>query len=106
MKIGDLIFFEVARAAQALAPRVAPSFLKLGHPDEIKATKISLGRRINTDFHEFLNNCTFTIKSVLAIDRNLSVYDTLYFALAEDHGAVVFTADLRLQKIAAQLRLQ
>jgi hypothetical protein len=25
----------------------------LGHPDEIKATKISLGRRINTDFHEF-----------------------------------------------------
>ncbi len=36
---------------------------------------------------------------------NLSVYDTLYLALAEEHGAVVFTADLGLQKIAAQLRL-
>lgn len=42
----------------------------------------------------------------LAIDRNLSVYDTLYLALAEEQGAVVFTADLRLQKIAAQLGLQ
>ncbi len=42
----------------------------------------------------------------LAIDCNLSVYDTLYLALAEEHGAVVFTADLRLQKITAQLRLQ
>jgi predicted nucleic acid-binding protein len=36
---------------------------------------------------------------------NLSVYDTLYLALAEEHGAVVFTADLGLQKIATQLRL-
>jgi len=42
----------------------------------------------------------------LAKDRSLTVYDTLYLALAEEHGAVVFTADLRLQKIAAQLRLQ
>ena len=42
----------------------------------------------------------------LAIDHKLSVYDTLYLALAEEHGAVVFTADLRLQKIAAQLHLQ
>jgi len=42
----------------------------------------------------------------LAIDLNFSVYDTLYLALAEEHGAVIFTADLRLQKIAAQLSLQ
>ena len=41
----------------------------------------------------------------LAMDRNLSVYDTLYLALAEEHGAVVFSADLKLQKIAAQMRL-
>ena len=41
----------------------------------------------------------------LAIDCNLSVYDTLYLALAEENGAVVFTADLRLQKSTAQLRL-
>jgi predicted nucleic acid-binding protein len=42
----------------------------------------------------------------LAIDCNLSVYDTLYLALAEEQGAVVFTADLRLQKMAALLGLQ
>jgi predicted nucleic acid-binding protein len=43
---------------------------------------------------------------VLEIDRNLSVYDTLYLALAEEHGAVVFSADLKLQKIAARSHLQ
>ena len=42
----------------------------------------------------------------LAIDHNLSVYDTLYLALAQEHGAIVFSADLRLQKIAAKLRLK
>jgi predicted nucleic acid-binding protein len=41
----------------------------------------------------------------LAIDRNLSVYDTLYLALAEERSAIVFTADLKLQKIAARLGL-
>ena len=42
----------------------------------------------------------------LAMDRNLSVYDTLYLALAEEQGAVLFTADQRLKKIAARLGLQ
>jgi predicted nucleic acid-binding protein len=42
----------------------------------------------------------------LAITRELSVYDTLYLALAEEHGAAVFTADRKLSKIAAQLGLQ
>ena len=42
----------------------------------------------------------------LAMDRNLSVYDTLFLALAEEQGAVLFTADQRLKKIAARLGLQ
>ena len=41
----------------------------------------------------------------LARDHNLTVYDTLYLALAQDHGAVIFSADNKLLKIATHLRL-
>ena len=41
----------------------------------------------------------------MAREHNLTVYDTLYLALAEDHGAVIFSADRKLLKTAAQLRL-
>ena len=41
----------------------------------------------------------------MAGEHNLTVYDTLYLALAEDHGAVIFSADRKLLKIAAQLQL-
>ena len=42
----------------------------------------------------------------LARAHNLTVYDTLYLALAEEHGAVIFTGDRRLLTIAARLQLQ
>ncbi len=41
----------------------------------------------------------------MAGEHNLTVYDTLYLALAEDHGAVIFSADRKLLKTAAQLQL-
>lgn len=41
----------------------------------------------------------------LARDHNLTVYDTLYLALAEDHGAVLFSADGKMLNTAAHLRL-
>jgi predicted nucleic acid-binding protein len=41
----------------------------------------------------------------LAREHNLTVYDTLYLALAEDDGAVIFSADRKLQITAAHLRL-
>ena len=41
----------------------------------------------------------------LAREYRLTVYDTLYLALAENHGAVIFTADRKLLKAAANLRL-
>ncbi len=41
----------------------------------------------------------------MALKYNLSVYDTLYLSLAEEHGAVVYTADLKLQKVAFKLKL-
>jgi predicted nucleic acid-binding protein len=41
----------------------------------------------------------------LARDYRLTVYDTLYLALAEEHGAVLFTSDSRLKKAAADLYL-
>jgi predicted nucleic acid-binding protein len=41
----------------------------------------------------------------LAGEHNLTVYDTLYLALAQDHGAVVFSADRKLLKTATDLRL-
>jgi predicted nucleic acid-binding protein len=42
----------------------------------------------------------------LALDHSVSIYDTLYLALAQEHGAIVFTSDLKLQKIAAKLILK
>ncbi len=41
----------------------------------------------------------------LAREHNLTVYDALYLALAEDHGAIMFSADRKLLKTAAHLRL-
>ena len=38
--------------------------------------------------------------------HNLSVYDTLYLALAEDHGAVIYSADHRLLTTATNLGLR
>ena len=42
----------------------------------------------------------------LARVHKLTVYDTLYLALAEEHGAVIFTGDRKLLSIAERLKLQ
>ena len=42
----------------------------------------------------------------LARVHKLTVYDTLYLALAEEHGAVIFTGDRKLLTIAERLKLQ
>ena len=42
----------------------------------------------------------------LARAHNLTMYDTLYLALAEEHGAVIFTGDRKLLTIAERLQLQ
>ena len=42
----------------------------------------------------------------LAKTHQLTVYDTLYLALAEEHGAVIFTCDRKLLTIAGRLQLQ
>ena len=42
----------------------------------------------------------------MAREYDLTVYDTLYLALAEEHGAVIFSADNQLLKIAVDLHLQ
>ena len=39
-------------------------------------------------------------------EQNLSVYDTLYLSLAEEHGAVLFSADERMLKVARKLGLR
>jgi predicted nucleic acid-binding protein len=41
----------------------------------------------------------------LARAHKLTVYDTLYLALAEEHGAVIFTCDRKLLTIAKRLNL-
>ena len=42
----------------------------------------------------------------LARVHKLTVYDTLYLSLAEEHGAVIFTCDRRLLIVAERLQLQ
>jgi predicted nucleic acid-binding protein len=41
----------------------------------------------------------------LARDHRLTVYDTLYLALAEEHGAVVFSADRNILEVASEMHL-
>jgi predicted nucleic acid-binding protein len=41
----------------------------------------------------------------LAIAHRLTVYDTLYLALAEEHSAVIFTGDSKLSEAADRLKL-
>lgn len=41
----------------------------------------------------------------LARKHGLTVYDTLYLALAEEHGAAVFSADRKMQQAAKQMQL-
>jgi predicted nucleic acid-binding protein len=41
----------------------------------------------------------------LARKHHLTIYDTLYLALADDHGAVIFTADRTLLEAATNLGL-
>jgi predicted nucleic acid-binding protein len=41
----------------------------------------------------------------LARDHRLTVYDTLYLALAEEHGAVVFSADRKILEVASEMHL-
>lgn len=41
----------------------------------------------------------------LAREHNSTVYDTLYLALAEEHGAVIFTCDHKLLTVAEHLQL-
>ena len=42
----------------------------------------------------------------LARVHKITVYDTLYLSLAEEHGAVIFTSDRKLLTIAARLQLK
>ena len=39
----------------------------------------------------------------IAIEYAITVYDANYLALAEKHGALLFTADLKLKKVAQKL---
>ena len=89
----------LAEAANVLNKKRKADELNAAESDQLLTSIIALPIRL------FPHRPLIPRAFELAIDRNLSVYDTLYLALAEEHGAVVFTADLRLQKTAAQLRL-
>lgn len=42
----------------------------------------------------------------IARENDLTVYDTLYLSLAEEHGAVLFSADDKMMKVAQRLGLR
>lgn len=96
-----------AIAPELLMAESANVLNKKRKTDELTATESDqlLSRIIELPIRLFPHRPLIPRAFALAIDRNLSVYDTLYLALAEEHGAVVFSADLKLQKIAAQLGL-
>ncbi len=52
-------------------------------------------------------HCPVLLRALeIARKYNLTVYDTLYLALAEDHGAVIYSADRIMLKPATHLRLR
>ena len=90
----------MAESANVLAKKQKAKELSGAESEQLLATIMSLPIRLFP--HRSLLSRAFD----LAITQELSVYDTLYLALAEEHGAVVFTADRKLSKVAEQLRLQ
>lgn len=42
----------------------------------------------------------------IAQEHDLTVYDTLYLALAEEHGAVLFSADEKMMSVAERMGLR
>jgi len=90
----------MAESANVLSKKQKAKELSGFESEQLLAAVMSLPIRL------FPHRSLLTRAFELAIARDLSVYDTLYLALAEEHGAVVFTADRKLSKIAAQLRLR
>lgn len=89
----------MAESANVLNKKRKNNELTPAESDQLLASTIDLPIRLFS--HRPLLPRAFE----LATEFNLSVYDTLYLTLAEEHGAVVFTADLSLQKIAVHLHL-
>jgi predicted nucleic acid-binding protein len=89
----------MAESANVLAKKLKSGELTATEGDQLHAIIMELPIRYFT--HRFLLPRAFE----LASDINLTVYDTLYLALSEDRGAVLYTADLKLQKMAAELGL-
>lgn len=78
---------------------------KLGELTETESTRLLseiLSMPIRTFHHRPLIPSAFE----LAAKYDLTVYDALYLALAADHGAIVFSADENMLRIANILRLR
>lgn len=90
----------LAEAANVINNKQLSEELSENESDQILSDVLSLPIRL------FPHRPIFPRAFELARVYKLTVYDTLYLALAEEHGAVIFTADRKLLKAAAHLGLR
>ena len=90
----------LAEAASVLNKKQKLGELTEGESNQLLSDVLSLPIRLFS--HRPLLPRAFT----LARKYGLTVYDTLYLALAEEHSAVIFSADRKLLKTATRLRLR
>ena len=77
----------MAESANVISKKQKAKELSGAESEQLLATIMSLPIRL------FPHRSLLLRAFDLSITQELSVYDTLYLALAEEHGAVVFTAD-------------
>ncbi len=90
----------LAEAASVLNKKQKLGELTESESDQLLSDVLSLPIRL------FSHRPLLPRAFILARKYGLTVYDTLYLALAEEHGAVIFSADRKLLKAAIRLRLR
>ena len=96
-----------AIAPELLMAESANVLIKKRKSDELTATESDqlLASIMELPIRLYRHRSLLPRAFAMALEYHLTVYDTLYLTLAEEHGAVVYTADLRLQKVAFKLKL-
>lgn len=90
----------IAEAANVINKKRKAGEFTGNESDQLLADLLSVPIRL------FPHKPVLTRAFEIARQHNLTVYDTLYLALAEEHGAVIFSADNQVIKAAAELRLK
>jgi predicted nucleic acid-binding protein len=89
----------MAEAANVVSKKRKSGEISVDESDQLLSELLSVPIRL------FSHRPIIPRAFAMAGEHNVTVYDALYLALAEEHGAVIYSADSSLRKVASNLRL-